>query len=207
MERYPAWHDDTVLDAAGRRTYPPKHTTWEFPPPPTSGVRVVLAVLATVTGLVAAGALVAVVASAGSGDLPGVIEDDALITTIAVECSLMTSTVDMLPVYGTAQQQSDTIRDQDRAIRLMVDGIRSDAAAAIARDRPSEQWLDDWESLVVARERLARRLLREPNASLAVPVDGEGDPVTERMAHVWLGDAACEVPVTIASPDADAMSG
>ncbi len=166
-----------------------------------------LAVLATVAGLVAAGALVAVVASAGSGDLPKVIEDDELITTIAVECSLMTSTVDMLPVYGTAQQQSDTIRDQDRAIRLMVDGIRSDAAAAIARDRPSEQWLDDWESLVVARERLARRLLREPNASLVVPVDGDGDPVTERMADVWLGDAACEVPTTIGSPDADALSG
>jgi hypothetical protein len=207
VERYPAWHDDTVLDAEGRRTYPPERNTWEFPPPPTSGRRVAFAVLATVTGLVAAGALVAVVASAGSGDLPGVIDDDELLTTIAVECSLMTSTVDVLPVYGTAQQQSDTIRDQDRAIRLMVDGIRDDAGAAIARDRPSEQWLDDWESLVVARERLARRLLRDPNASLVVPVDGDGDPVTERMADVWLGDAACEVPVTIGSPDADAMSG
>ncbi|MCL8250580.1 hypothetical protein AERO_04225 [Aeromicrobium fastidiosum] len=196
-----------MLDATGGAAYPPARNTWEFPPPPSSARWVWVAVLATLTGLVVAGGLVVVLARLGSGDLPGVIDDDELLTTIAIECSLMTSTVDMLPVYGTAQQQSETIRDQDRAVRLMVDAIRTEAAAAIARDRPSDQWLDDWESLVGARERLARRLLRDPNASLVVPVDGDGDPVTERMADVWLGDAACEVPPTIGSPDADALSG
>lgn len=199
--------DAEGLDTGGGQTYPPERNTWEFPPPPTSGRWVWFAVLATLTGLALAGALVAVVVELGSGDLPGVIDDEQLLTTIAVECSLMTSTVDALPVYGTAQEQSDTIRDQDRAIRLMVDAIRTDAAAEIARDRPSEQWLDDWDRLVDSRERLARRLLRDPNASLTVPVDGDGDPVTERMDDVWLGDAACEVPVTIGSPDADALSG
>ncbi len=207
MERYPAWHDDTVPDATGGPAYPPDRTTWEFPPPPTSARWVWIAVLATLTGLVVAGGLVVVVARLGSGDLPGVIDDEALVTTIAVECSLMTSTVDALPVYGTAQQQSDTIRDQDRAVRLMVDAIRTDAAAEITRDRPAEQWLDDWDRLVAARERLARRLLRDPNASLAVPRDDDGDPVTERMDAVWIGDPACEVPTTIGSPDADALSG
>jgi hypothetical protein len=212
VERYLPWHDDTVPDDAasdpdGRRTYPPSRSTWEFAPPPRSRGVAWVVVLSTVLGLTLAGGLVALVARLGSGDLPGYIDDDDLVTTIAVECSLMTSTVAALPVGGTAQEQSDTIRDQDRAIRFMVDSIRRDAASAIGRDRPADRWLDDWDRLVVARERLARQLLREPNASLRVPRDGDGDPVTERMDDVWLDDPACEVPATIASPDSDALFG
>ena len=44
-------------------------------------------------------------------------------------------------------------------------------------------------------------------AVVAVPRDDDGDPVTERMDAVWIGDPACEVPTTIGSPDADALSG
>ncbi|MET0821103.1 MAG: hypothetical protein ABWY58_09060, partial [Aeromicrobium sp.] len=136
-----------------------------------------------------------------SGDSPAFIDDDGLTASIATHCALMTSTVGSLPVTGTAQRRSDAIRDQDRAIRIMLDSIRDDTPDAIRADRPAARWLRDWDRLVGAREVLAAELLRDPNASLDVPLDGDGAPVTERMDDVWRGDPVCPVPPAVASAD------
>lgn len=141
------------------------------------------------------------IARVDSGDSPVHIDDDRLTGAIANHCALMTSTVAALPVTGTAQRRSDAIRDQDRAIRLMLDSIREDAPDAIQADRPAARWLRDWDRLVGAREVLAAELLRDPNAALHVPVDADGRPVTERMDDVWPGDPVCPVPPAIASGD------
>jgi hypothetical protein len=188
-------------DAAPRPGYPPERDAWQFPAPAVTARWLWLAVAAALLSLLAGAALVLAVARADSGDSPAFIDDDALTDTIGTHCALMTSTVGSLPATGTAQRRSDAIRDQDRAIRIMLDSIRADAGDTIRTDRPAERWLRDWDRLVGAREVLAAELLRDPNASLVVPVDTDGDPVTERMDDVWRGDPVCPVPPAVASAD------
>lgn len=196
----------TVPDAQGRDEptrppYPPEHDAWQFAPPEVATGSRWLAAVGAVIGLLASGALVAAVAHLDSGDSPAFIDDDGLTGTIAAHCALMTSTVGSLPVTGTAQRRSDAIRDQDRAIRIMLASIRDDAPDTIRADRPAARWLRDWERLVGAREVLAAQLLRDPNAALVPPVDADGDPVTDRMDDVWRGDPACPVPPGVGSAD------
>jgi hypothetical protein len=189
-------HDDQVPSA-----YPPPRDAWQFPAPAVTPGWRWLAVLSAVAGLVVSGVLVVAIAGSDSGDSLAFIDDDRLSSTIAEHCALMTSTVRSLPVTGTAQRRSDAIRDQDRAIRIMLTSIRDDAPDAIRADRPAARWLRDWDRLVGAREVLAAELLRDPNASLDVPVDADGRPVTERMDSVWRGDPLCAVPPAVASAD------
>jgi hypothetical protein len=195
-----------VLDAEGhdsttRPTYPPERDAWQFPAPTVATGRRWLAAVAALAAVLVAGGLVVAIAHADSGDRPDVIDDDGLTRSIATHCALMTSTVGSLPVTGTAQRRSDAIRDQNRAIRIMLDSIRDDAPDAIRTDDPAERWLRDWDRLVGAREVLAGELLRDPNASLDVPVDANGDPVTRRMDDVWRDDPVCPVPPAVASAD------
>ncbi|MFC5678399.1 hypothetical protein [Aeromicrobium endophyticum] len=193
--------DAEGLDAATSGTYPPERNTWQFDPPVVSTGWRWLAGAVGVVGLLASGVLVVVLASSDSGDSPTTIDDDRLTSVIAAHCALMTSTVASLPVTGTAQRRSDAIRDQDRAIRIMLGSIRDDAPSAIRADRPAERWLRDWDRLVGAREVLAAELLRDPNAVLEVPLDADGAPLTDRMDDVWPGDPVCPVPTAIASAD------
>lgn len=188
-------------DATRRSAYPPKRSAWQFDAPAVAARRRWLAAAASIVALLAAGALVVAIVHADSGDSPAFIDDDGLIGSIATHCALMTATVGSLPVTGTAQRRSDAIRDQDRAIRIMLDSIRDDAPDAIRSDRPAARWLRDWDRLVGAREVLASDLLRDPNASLDVPVDSDGAPVTERMDDVWRGRPVCPVPPAVASAD------
>lgn len=187
--------------AATSATYPPERNAWQFAPPAVSTGWRWLAGAAGAVGLVASGALVVAIACSDTGESPAVIDDDRLVSTIAGHCELMTSTVASLPVSGTAQRRSEAIRDQDRAIRIMLGSIRDDAGGAVRADRPAERWLRDWDRLVGAREVLAADLLRDPNAVLDVPRDAGGDPITDRMDDVWRGDPVCPVPPAVASAD------
>ena len=186
--------------------YPPPHDTWAFPPPEVSPWWKWLAVLTGIAGLVVTGVLATVLVVVGSEDFPGIIDDQDLLDSIGVECSLMTATIESMPISGSRQRQAETIADQDRSIEVMVAAIRADNPEAITSDQPAEEWLRDWERLVAARETYAAALLRSPDATWEVPLDPDGDEVTERMDAVWLGDPVCEVPPTLTSPSTDALS-
>ncbi|MCD9198371.1 hypothetical protein [Aeromicrobium wangtongii] len=195
-----------MLDAPGPG-YPPPRNTWQFPPPEVRTRWKWIAALATVLGLVGAAGLTTLLVVLGSQDFSGLIEDEELTDTIASQCELMTATIDSMPLSGSTPQQAATIVDQNRAVELMVLAIRRENAREVRDDEPAEQWLQDWERLVDARERYARRLLRDPEASLEVPRDADGHKITERMNDVWLGDPACTVPRTLANPRTDAYRG
>jgi hypothetical protein len=183
--------------------YPPDRNTWQFPPPPVPRRYRWVAVLASLTGFAAAIAMLTVSIVVGTRDYPGVIDDKKLTGTIASACELMTRTVESMPVNGSPERRGATIGDQNRAVEKMLDTIRSRRPAEIRDDRPAEQWLRDWESLVEARKRLARELLRDPNTSLEVPLDPDGNEITERMNDVWANNSACEVPAALIDPDLD----
>ncbi len=195
-----------MFDSPGAPAYPPARNTWEFPPAELSKRWRWLAVLAGLVGLVTSVALIAVLVLYAGDDAPGFIEDEGLLDSIADECSLMTSTVESMPVSGSPQRQAATIADQSRAIELMVATIRADHPETVLNDQPAEQWLQDWERLVQARDDYALALLREPNASFEVPLDPDGDPITERMDDVWLGYSVCEVPEALTPAGTDSRS-
>lgn len=194
-------------DDPGTSGYPPSRSTWEFPPPRTSPGRVWTAVLLGVLGLASAVALTALLVVAGRPDPSEVIEDEDLLTTIAAECRLMTSTVAAMPLSGPTPSQAATIDDQNRAIEIMLRSIRAANPDEIRADEPAERWLQDWERLVGARTAYARRLLRDPGASLSVPRDGDGVAITERMSTVWPDEPVCEIPLLLVSPRTEAYSG
>lgn len=196
-----------VFDSPGTPGYPPPRDTWEFPPPEVSTRWKWVAAFAGVTGLLVAGGLAAALIVLGTEDFPGLIDDERLTDTIAAECKVMTSTVASMPLSGGTPDQARTIRSQNRAVEVMVRSVRSANAKEIRDDRPAEQWLDDWERLVEARADYARELLDDPRATLEVPLDPDGDEITERMNDVWLGESGCEVPDVLVRPYTDAFSG
>lgn len=202
-----------MVDAQETPRYPPAQSSWQFAPPPRRTSRrrtaalVSLGVVLTAIAAASVAALITIGVAIAQSTTPTTIDDDALTQTIAEECVVMESTVESMPVYGTAQQQADAILDQNRAVEVMIEAIRSKRADEIRTDPPADQWLDDWQTLVDARAELADELLSDPNASLVVPVDRDGDPITERMDDVWPFVPTCTVPVTLTAPDADALSG
>lgn len=196
-----------MFDEPGTPGYPPPRNTWEFPPPEVSPAWKWLAAFAGIGGLLVGGALTTLLIVLTGDDFPGFIEDEDLIDTISSQCVLMTLTVESLPITGSTPQQAAAISDQNRAVEIMVQSIRSAHPTKIRKDEPTEQWLRDWERLVDARAIYAEELLRDPSASLTVPTDADGDDITDRMDEVWLGDTACEVPNTLVSPRTDAFAG
>lgn len=195
-----------MFDSPGAPVYPPARNTWEFPPPELRTRWKWLAVLTGFVGLVVSGALITVLVVVGGDDSPGFIEDAALLDSIADQCSIMTATVESMPVGGPPQRRAATIADQGRAVELMTAAIRADHPETVLNDQPAEQWLQDWEQLVQSRDGYALELLRDPNASWDVPLDPDGDPITDRMADVWLGYPVCEVPAELTTTSADVRS-
>lgn len=195
-----------MFDSPGAPAYPPARNTWEFPPPELRKRWKWLAVLVGLLGLAVSSALIAVVVAVGGDDSPGLIEDAALLDSIADQCSIMTSTVESMPTSGSPQRRAVTIADQSRAVELMVAAIRADHPETVLNDQPAEQWLQDWEQLVQSRDEYALALLRDPNASFEVPLDPDGDPITDRMADVWLGYPVCEVPTELTATSTEPRS-
>ena len=195
-----------MFEQPGQPPYPPHRTTWQFPPPPVPTRWKWLAVLAGLLGLIVASGLLTVAVVLGSDDLPGVIDDPRLTDTVALQCGLMIRTVESMPLDGSPERRAATIGDQNRAVEEMVEAIREDRSDEIRDDRPAEQWLRDWGRLVDARTEYARQLLDDPNASLDLPVDEDGDEIVERMDAVWLGAPACEVPDALTGSDSESRS-
>jgi hypothetical protein len=195
-----------VFESQGLPEYPPRRNTWEFPAPPVQKRWKWIAALSSVLGLAAAGAMITVLVLTDTDDFPGLIDDQQLTDTVASECELMTRTVESMPLTGSPERQAATIADQNQAVETMVDAIRASRAVEVRDDRPAEDWLSDWELLVEVRAGYARELLRDPNASLRVPLDSDGDEITERMNDVWAGSPVCEVPEVLVRPSSGSVS-
>jgi hypothetical protein len=190
-----------VFDSGGLPDYPPQRNAWQFPPPPISKRWKWAAIAAMVAGLVGGTALIATVVVVGSNGVPGAIDNSRLLSVIQRECDRMTSTVESMPVAGPPLRRAQTIAEQDRAVRNMVDAIRGGVDGDVIRDdEPAVDWLRDWDRLVEARETYAERLVRGSTADLEIPQDAHGEDVDVRMDDVWIGDPACEVPQVLLDP-------
>lgn len=179
-------------------TYPPPVQRWRFAEPPVRRrwfwVAVVGGPAAVLAMVVAFGAMVVLEV----GDSPGLIDDPEVMSAVDDECRSMTSTVEGLPLAGGPGEQARRIIDQNDAVEQMVEAIRELGSDVLARDRPTQEWLADWDRLVEARATFARDLATETRATLDVPrVDGQS--ITDRMDEATLL-IECVVPEELTEP-------
>ncbi|GAA3530583.1 hypothetical protein GCM10022234_29740 [Aeromicrobium panaciterrae] len=184
----------------GLPPYPPEHNAWEYPPPPISRRWIWAPILAVTLATVIGAGLVVGAVVIGSKDFPSVIQDDKILSVITRECDIMTETVKSMPIEGTAEEQASTIRDQDKAILNMLAAIRGVDEDVRAADPPTNDWLDDWNALVAAREAFAEQRSSGYELDLRIPKDADGDGIYQRMDEVWLTKEACEVPEELLNP-------
>ena len=152
-------------------------------------VTVALVVVAVV---LAGGVLMWLFFSAYAGhDRAEFIDDPVVVERVSMACDQMTKEVQRLGQQPTATQQERValVRAQDAAVTAMVAQVRTLGQDRLANDRPTNAWLTDWESLVQARD-VYSRLPELHTQVFAVPLDTDGQPVTQRMNS--LGD--CPVP-------------
>lgn len=129
-----------------------------------------------------------------SHDRPELIDDPSVVTTVERACADMTRAVRKLaPEAGmTTAQQVVALRSQSTAVTAMVNTVRDLGPEVLAGDRPTEDWLRDWESLVSARDLAIDRIARGMDSDFQVPVE-DGEPITTRMS----GLDQCTVPATL----------
>ncbi len=186
-----------VHEPPSSRPYPPD-TIWRFPPPPVSRLWLVAAIVGGLLGLSAAGGAFTYMSMNFGRDIPGFIDDQRVLKVAVRECKLMTSTVKGFPVDGSPDDRLDALRDQNTAVTKMVDRIRSLSAKVRGSDRPLDEWLDDWESLVSGRERYVGQQRSGDDAKFRVPTSPDGEPINERMDMA--GEDVCAVPQVLLKP-------
>lgn len=179
------------------RRYPPD-TVWRFPPPPVSRLWLVTAIVGGVFGLTAVGGAFTYMGTNFGRDIPGFIDDQRVLKVAVRECKLMTSTVKGFPVDGSQDARLDALRDQNTAVKKMVDRIRSLSAKVRESDQPLDQWLDDWETLVSGRERYVGQQRRGDDTKFRVPKSPDGEPINVRMNMA--GEDVCAVPKVLLKP-------
>lgn len=178
--------------------YPPD-SIWRFPPPPVSRRWLVAAIVGGVLGLVSVGGSFTYLALNTDRDIPGFIDDERVLETATRECRLMMSTVQGLPVGGSAEGRLDALGDQNTAVKNMVDRIRSLESTVRESDQPLDAWLADWEALVSGREDYLGQQRRGVDTEFRVPRSPDGDPINERMDVA--GEDVCPVPEVLLRPD------
>lgn len=129
--------------------------------------------------------------------------DDPVVAEAAEEaCARMHSDLEDVPVEDDAPvaQQAAEIRIQNVVVLRLVEDVRDLGDRRLSRDMPSQLWLEDWESLVQARETYADDLVARGSPELVIPAS-DGVPITERMEEVMLD---CAVPPALFSVPAPA---
>ena len=112
----------------------------------------------------------------------------------------MTATVESMPVSGSPREQAAILADQDQAVEQMVQAIRLVDPDVRAADKPTDQWLHDWDRLLDSRQSYALLVKLGHQPTLRIPRDADGDPIYQRMNDVWLTTSACRVPHDLLSP-------
>lgn len=184
----------------GLPPYPQARNVWQYPPPPVARRWLWVAILAVLGSLVGALGLGVTAGYIASKDFPSLIEDHDLLTVITRECQVMTASIHKMPVVGTPKQQVAILADQNRAVEQMLGAIRFVDAGIRAADKPTDEWLADWDRLIRARETYAAQVRRGSRPNLRIPRDASGDRIYLRMDNVWLENPACRVPSDLLNP-------
>ena len=180
--------------------YPPARNAWDYPPPPISRHWRWAPIIAVALAAIAAAGLIAASVMIMGKDFPGMIEDNRIVSVIDRECDIMTETVKSLPITGSATQQAKIVADQNQAMTNMLTEIRKLDDDVLRADPPTNAWLDDWDTLITARDAYAERLRDGYDTDFRIPRDAHGDRIYERMDFVWLNAPVCEVPEELLEP-------
>lgn len=129
-------------------------------------------------------------------DDPELIDDPSVISKVESACAEMTASLAQPVASGSirAVSQASTIRAQNEAVEAMTSAIRSLGRSSLAQDRPTAEWLTNWDELVRVRTNYADDLAASRSTTYIVPRI-EGVPVTFRINEV---SVACEVPPQLA---------
>jgi hypothetical protein len=160
----------------------------------------VAAIVGGVIGLTVLGGAFTYLGLNANRDIPGFIDDQKVLDVASRECELMTSTVEGLPMNGSADERRDALADQNTAVMNMVDRIREISSKVRASDKPLDAWLADWESLVSGRRiYIDQQRKGNRNKNFRVPRTSDGDPINERMD--FAAQDICTVPDVLLRPD------
>lgn len=130
-------------------------------------------------------------------DDPQIIDDPSVVSRVESACAQMTTSLAQPVASGSVRAVSptSTIRAQNEAVTTMTSTIRSLGRSSLAQDRPTAEWLDNWDELVRVRANYADDLAAARTTTYIVPrIDGI--PVTFRINEI---SVACEVPAQLAS--------
>ena len=156
-----------------------------------------VAIGASAAATVAIVALVASLVVAGTSDLQASIDDPEIVDAIDAGCDTLAAGVEPVSVDGLAVDRPGRIEAQTSVVREVVASWRGLDADLRASDEPFDDWLDDWDRLVEARDAYLAELQSNPNALFTEP-EADGEPISERMDAVMTG---CPVPDTLLHPD------
>ncbi len=177
--------------------YPPAQDAWRFPPPPVSRRWLWVAIGASTAATIAIVALATSLVVAGASDLSGSIDEPEIVTAVDAGCSTLAAGVEPVRVDGLSVDRPSRIEAQTSVVREVVATWRDLDADLRASDEPFDDWLDDWDRIVEARDAYVVELQSNPNALFDQP-EVDGEPVAERMDAVMTG---CPVPETLLRPD------
>lgn len=132
-------------------------------------------------------------------DNPKVIEDPLIVRVANAACATMRNEAAAAAV-GTAAPRAnrvDAINTQDNAVvELITTMHRMIEPRTLERDQPSDQWLEDWQRLVAARDAYARSLAAGKPLPMVLPVI-DGQSLANRLDNVGLN---CRVPLVMMEP-------
>jgi hypothetical protein len=127
-------------------------------------------------------------------DRPELIDDEVLAARITSACATMTDRVRAaaVPTTSPAAARAAAVKRQDQAVRDFVESVRTVGDERLDGDLPSKDWLRDWESIAVLRDRAAADLEAGRKPSFVLPkIDGH--PITYRMDYA----SSCTVPTEL----------
>lgn len=138
------------------------------------------------------GLLVWMAWSYANADHLGIFDDPDVYEVVEAACQDMVEEVDALavPDNAPAAAKQASMRAQNDAVRRMLREIRLRGTEKLEGDHPATYWLEDWETLISARETYAVTLEGGVAGPMPIPMT-DGSPITQRMND---SDAGCEVP-------------
>ncbi|MFC8502110.1 hypothetical protein ACFUC1_07110 [Pedococcus sp. NPDC057267] len=160
--------------------------------------RLWVARVAVVVALVAVWVVLSRLWSYATADDPAVIGSSDVVAVASAACAQMREAAAAAAVgpAATVRQRVGAVNAQDDAVTTLVARVRTLGEARLSADAPAQQWLQDWERLVAAREAYARDLAAGKRAVLTLPVV-DGRPLLDRLNNVGLN---CRVPRVLLTP-------
>lgn len=180
--------------------YLPDEDAWHYPPAPVAHGWRRLAVVGPLLAVLLSAGAVASALHSRSLDAHGTIDQPQTVRMVAQACRIMTASIEQVQVEGPARVRGAQLADQNLELRRMVDRVRTLDPAVRRADRPLDAWLRDWDDLLRARERYARRVSGGFRGTFRAPTSPDGAVLTRRMNRA--ADGACVVPAVVLDPDA-----